>query len=187
LVELAPRMIFFRLPYHDGPSAREKRCTGFLRRRLQLRKGDRFSAVVHLQGPVLPLADQSLASGGPITSQARFQLQVAALMPDYPIVAEAALGLDAEHFLEFPSGRLASVIILRRSRRNCKSSVVGREIFFFQILVHGCVAVDPFPPQFLDQSDPDASRDCAPLAPWPGAYWRLRSECPASATCVQTA
>src|ERR1035437_5921173 len=68
LVGLAPRMVFFRLPHHHGPGARGKRGRGFLGLLLQLRKSDCFSAVVHLHGSVLPLADQSLASCGPIAS-----------------------------------------------------------------------------------------------------------------------
>src|SRR5580658_2485068 len=95
LVWLAPRMVFFRLPHHHGPGARGKRGRGFLGLLLQLCKSDCFSPVVHLRGSVLPLADQSLASCGPIASRAGLQLQIAAFMPDYPVVADSALGLQA--------------------------------------------------------------------------------------------
>jgi hypothetical protein len=82
---------------------------------------------------------------------ARLQLQSAALMLDHPVVADAALGLEAEHLTQFPGARLAPVIVLRLRRWNGKPSVVRRQIVLFQILVRGCVAVDPFPPHFLDQ------------------------------------
>ena len=44
-------------------------------------------------------------------------------MPDYPVDADSALGLQAEDLTEFPSGRLATVIVLRLSCRNRNPSV----------------------------------------------------------------
>src|SRR3984957_21022056 len=93
LVGLAPRMVFFRLPRHYGPGARGKRGRGFLGLRFQLRKSDGLSAVVHLHGSVLPLADQSLAACGPIAMGAGLQLQLGSFMPDSPVIADSALGL----------------------------------------------------------------------------------------------
>jgi hypothetical protein len=46
-------------------------------RLLQLRGGDSLSPVVHLHGSVLPLANQSLGSGGSIAAQTRFLLPMA--------------------------------------------------------------------------------------------------------------
>ena len=48
-------MVLLSFPHHHGPDARGKRRRGFLGLLLQLGEGDRFSAVVHLHGSVLPL------------------------------------------------------------------------------------------------------------------------------------
>src|SRR6266550_6740746 len=53
--------------------------------------------------------------------------------------------------MQFAFSQLPPVIVLWLRRRPRKTSVVLRQIFFFQILVRGFVAADPFPPQLLDQ------------------------------------
>ena len=101
-------------------------------------------------------------------------------------MADSALGLQAEDLTESPSGRLATVIVLRLSCWNRKPSVVRRQIFFFQILVGGLVAIDPFPPQFLDQ--PILMGPVVPLHPPLGlgrtggddpnaSFWHMRPNC----------
>src|SRR6202023_2924989 len=57
----------------------------------ELSVGQALPAVVHLHGSILPFTYQSLALRGSIASLAsRLQLQITALMPDHPVVADPA-------------------------------------------------------------------------------------------------
>src|ERR1700738_3529112 len=68
-------------------------------------------AVVLRPGSVLPFAHQGLAFRGPIAPLPGLQLQPAALMPDHPIMANAAFGLQSENLSQFAGRRLPPVIV----------------------------------------------------------------------------
>jgi hypothetical protein len=138
-------------PHHHGSGGGRIWLNGFSYGLLQLDKGYPLPAVVHLDGSLLPFADQSLALRRSIALLPRPQLQKTAVVPDHPVVADRALGLQAENLTQFAGGRLPSVIILRLGRRPGKASVVLWQILFFQILVGGFIAVDLLPPQLLDE------------------------------------
>src|SRR5579864_9259131 len=73
-------------------------------------------------------------------------------MSDHPVVADRALGLQAEDLLQFAGPRLASVIVLHLGRLPRKTAIVLRQIFLFQVLIGRLVTGDLLPSHFLDQS-----------------------------------
>src|ERR1700686_1724088 len=144
-------MVWLSFPHYDGPGSGRNWPSGFSDGLLQLGKGYPLPAVVHLDRSVLPFADQGLALRRSIAPLSRPQLQRTAFVPDHPVVADRALGLEAENLPQFAGGRLAAVIVLRLRRWLGEASVVLRQIRFLQILVRGFVARDLLPPQLLDQ------------------------------------
>ena len=57
----------------------------------------------------------------------------------------------------------------RARKQEHKLSVVRQQIILFPIIVGGFVAIDPFPPQFLDQ--PILMGPVVPLHPPPRFWW----------------
>jgi hypothetical protein len=145
-----------RLRFPPLPEARCPRSwLGHFSHRLgDLLKPDACSPVVHFHRPLLVFTHQRLALSRTITARSGMQLQPAALVPDYPVVADAARALQTDDLAQFTPARYAPVIIFRLFRRTRKTTVVLRQIFLLQVLIRRPVTGDSFPPQFLDQSVP---------------------------------
>ena len=70
-----------------------------------------LATVTDLNLAVFPFADHYLASGRRISALPRY-LEQAILMPYHPVVADRALGLQPEHFIELlPAWPLAVIIL----------------------------------------------------------------------------
>jgi hypothetical protein len=97
LIAPSPGMVFLSLFHHYHSGGRWKWRGCFRHCFWQLGKSHSLPAAVHLRGSVLPFAHQRLASRGPIAPLPGLQLQKAAVVPDHPVVAKAAFGLQPEN------------------------------------------------------------------------------------------
>jgi hypothetical protein len=68
------------------------------------------------------------------------ELQITALVPDHPVIADPPLGLQPENLAQVPDRRLAPVIVLRLSRWLGKTTIMFHQILLLQIMVGRLVA-----------------------------------------------
>jgi hypothetical protein len=156
-------MVGFGFPHQNGANRGHDRGNWFSYWFLQLDEGNLFPAIVHLQGSVFLLTNQSLALVRPVAPLAWLQLQISILVPDHPIVPNRPLGFQAENLTQFA----------------CRRAYARDNPPVAPPLAHSadCVGVNTPPPStrslphslqslsaaFSSPTGPDASRGCVQL------------------------